>query len=87
MKKIIFILLFVFLFSSVAFADIEVLEKKEIIGTLNEEIYGYPRSIISIWCVDGYKYVLVRSGEGSINIEQMFQKVSSYDNFIPIKCK
>jgi len=69
MKKIFFFsLLLVLLFYSVCFSDIKLLEEKQ----LKSEGTDRRNAVIQIYCIDGYKWVLVRCYE-SVSLRQMFE--------------
>ena len=93
MKKLIIILIIIFLLPIIAFADIKVLESKTFDREINR---GDGKHItktyytIDVLCIDGYKWVVYSRGR-DIEFKQMMQiawgsGISSSIYSIPVKC-
>ena len=83
MKKIIiFTVLFMFLFSSISIAEINLIEQKKILEA------GFSLMQIEVYCINGYKWVVVRSGNGDVSIKQMWRK-GAFNSTPPqpVECK
>ncbi len=79
MKKIIFILLFVFLFSSSYVFARKIITIKA--STNSADVH------VHVLCIDGYKYILVRNDKGYIDIKQMHERTGRSNHPQPITCK
>jgi hypothetical protein len=82
MKKIILIIFASLMFANIGFAEITLIEEKLIKG----KIY---KNTISTVCIDGYKFVYIKSGSGtgqSLGIVQ-FMRQHKFDLLpVPEKC-
>ena len=76
--------MFTFIFSTIAIADVKLLDKKQL-----ELLYGGVIDVIEIYCIDGYKWLIMRNiivgKTAETIIKQMFQE--NYGILLPIKCK
>ena len=85
MKKIIVIVIASMMFANIGFAEIKMIES-EIIGAARVERYQ-----LSTVCVDGYKFVVAKSGEvHSMSMVQFYETVDHYNRVIgtalPARC-
>jgi hypothetical protein len=80
MKKIFLIILVSLMFANIGFAEITLIEEKLIKG----KIY---KNTISTVCIDGYKFVYIKSGSGtgqSLGIVQFY--FHHVGNSLPARC-
>ena len=83
MKKIIGIVIASLVFCNIGFAEIKMIES-EIIGAARVERYQ-----LSTVCVDGYKFVVAKSGEvHSMSMVQFYEDADESDHYliVPAKC-
>ena len=83
MKKIILIIFVSLMFANIGFAEITLIEEKLVKGK------DY-KNWISTVCIDGYKFVFMRSGGGpagrSQSIVQFYRRGTNTDSPQPAKC-
>ena len=83
MKKIIGIIFISLMFCNIGFAEITLIEEKLVKGE-------YYKNWISTVCIDGYKFVFMRSGGGgtgrSQSIVQFYEDNNGSSVLLPAKC-
>ena len=83
MKKIIGIVIASLVFCNIGYGEIKMIES-ETIGDARVERY-----LVSTVCVDGYKFVLAKSGQvHSISMVQLYEDADESDHYliVPAKC-
>jgi hypothetical protein len=85
MKKIIGIVIASLMFANIGYAEIRQIES-ETIGAAHSERY-----LLSTVCVDGYKFVLAKSGQvHSISMVQLYEGSTHYaesdSRVVPARC-
>ena len=88
MKKIIGIVFISLMFANIAFAEIEIIDGKQLRtgGWVNiiatSQVNSWTR--VDTVCVDGYKFVVSRNKTGTISMVQFYERAGGVS--LPAKC-
>ena len=82
MKKLIGIVFISLMFANIGFAEIRLIEDKVVKSQFQK---GYAKFYVAILCVDGYKFVVTKGGDGRSIVQHMRRSKPGGD-LVPAKC-